>query len=377
MKPFLAVIITALHVASSFQPQSLSPRVGSVGTNYALRLSVHSPILARKSKSSGSNTHCNAPTSFQCQKKDDKFHLFSSADDDDESYDKNTTKVSFVSPVIFGSIAFLYWYLLGKQNLQMNTTHVYLSLCLFMFIISLIDDYVLFPNIVFGAAADANGLPVPAFIPMIPGWPPSDQDLVPVIEDSIHFFYISDILNSMSGDQANELEQNLPQLRLAFFNFAEAWVFAFLPLLLADKNRLPLPVVLGTWFGALGLTNAFLTPYLTARQLSLIFRGDDDSIDTTTDIQQSGNKALKLLIGLIASLVVGYAGYETIVTTMATPSEWNEFLSLVKNDRTYLAFAVDLVLFGFIQSFLLERITGSNHASDKIPFVGLISWLLR
>jgi len=234
---------------------------------------------------------------------------------------------------------------------------------------------------VFGAAAEANGLPVPAFIPMVPGWPPSDQDLVPVIEDSIHFFYISDILNSVSGDQTNDLTQNLPQLRLAFFNFAEAWVFAFLPLLLADKNRLPLPVVLGTWFGALGLTNAFLTPYLAARQLSLIVSGDKYTIDTAAsddlDDQQSGNKALKLFFGLIATLVVGYAGYETILTTVTTPGEWNDFLLLVKNDRTYLAFAVDLVLFSFIQSFLLEGMNGSKHASDKIPFVGLISWLVR
>ena len=29
---------------------------------------------------------------------------------------------------------------------------------------------------------------------------PPNQDLVPVIEDSIHFFYISDVLNAFSGD---------------------------------------------------------------------------------------------------------------------------------------------------------------------------------
>lgn len=124
----------------------------------------------------------------------------------------------------------------------------------------------------FGAAAEANGLPVPSFVPMAPGWPASDQDLVPVIEDSVHFFYISDFLNSFSPD-LQSTDSSPPQLRLAFFNFAEAWVFAFLPLLLADNKRLPMPIVIFTWFGALGLTNAFLAPYFTAWQL---FMHDSD-----------------------------------------------------------------------------------------------------
>lgn len=236
---------------------------------------------------------------------------------------------------------------------------------------------------VFGAAAEANGLPVPSFIPLVPSWPPTDQDLAPVIEDSLHFFYISDILNYFSGDPSTStstvavdgvVPTELPALRLAFFNLAEAWVFAFLPLLLADKKRLPLPVVLGTWFGALGLTNAFLAPYLAFRQL---FQQNEQDGDLDETDKSNDNKILKVGFGSIASLVVGYAFFETALTTFTSPGEWGTFFNLVQTDRSYLAFAVDLILFSFFQSFLLEEVSNSADSDEKTPFIGLMKWLFR
>lgn len=133
--------------------------------------------------------------------------------------DSSVSDASPIAAVTFATIAFAYWYIL-----------------------------------VFGAAAASAGLPVPDFIPLVPGWPPSDADLAPALEDSAHFFYIKDIFEGK--------DVNVPPVRLAVFNFAEAWIFAFLPALLADAKRLPLPAVLFAWTGGLGLTNAFLAPYL-------------------------------------------------------------------------------------------------------------------
>jgi len=262
---------------------------------------------------------------------------------DDKSNSLNILSKAIQNPIVPSTIAFFYWYLL-----------------------------------VFGAAAEANGLPVPSFIPMVPGWPPSDQDLVPVIEDSVHFFYISDALQALSGDSSSV--ELLPQLRLAFFNIAEAYIFAFLPLLLADKKRLPLPVVIGTWFGALGLTNAFLAPYLALRQFLMKNNDEVNGEDRSIDI-----KALNVGFGVIASSVVGFAVLQTILTTASTPVEWLDFFNLVKTDRTYLAFAVDLVLFACFQIFLLDELnlqngkrdTNGDYKKENIPFVGILAWLFK
>ena len=267
--------------------------------------------------------------------------LFASSDENKIEVDFDTV---IKSPIALGTISFSYWYLL-----------------------------------VFGAAAASNGLPVPDFIPMVPAWPPTDADLVPVVEDSTHFFYISDLQNYIQDGKTGS--EDLPQLRLAFFNIAEAWVFSFLPLLLVDKKKLPLPAILFAWFGGLLLTNAFLAPYLLARQ---IFSEDDDETTSPASAVEEqegiGMIALKKLFAVITTLVVAYASYETVNTSINAPTEWVDFIELVKNDRTYLAFAVDLSLFTCFQSFLLKDIKSQQNiqqTSGDIPLLGILSWLYR
>jgi len=80
--------------------------------------------------------------------------------------------------------------------------------------------------------------------------------------------------------------------------------------------------------------------------------------------------------------VVAYAGYDCI--TGSTAADWADFFLLAKNDRTYLAFLVDLVLFSATQSFLLRCIHDQQCDDEEgpmptvynIPFVGLMAWLL-
>jgi hypothetical protein len=66
--------------------------------------------------------------------------------------------------------------------------------------------------LVFGAAANASGWPVPEWLPLTPGWPPSSEDLTPVLEDSVHFFYLSELIH-------NDAATYVMAPRLALFNF--------------------------------------------------------------------------------------------------------------------------------------------------------------
>ena len=257
----------------------------------------------------------------------------------DESSTSEKNAASPVAAASFATIASAYWYLL-----------------------------------VFGAAVASAGLPVPDFIPLVPGWPPSDADLAPALEDSAHFFYIKDILEGK--------DVNVPPVRLVVFNFAEAWIFAFLPALLADAKRLPLPAVLLAWTGGLGLTNAFLAPYLFLREaFALGGDGDVDDDDNASSTKGGRNALLSVAVGGIATAVVTYAGYDCL--TASTASDWGDFVQLARDDRTYLAFLVDLVLFSASQLFLLRRVYNQHNddgdetmpAIYNMPFVGLMAWL--
>lgn len=237
------------------------------------------------------------------------------------------------SPVrfaFFAGVAFLYWYLL-----------------------------------VLGAAAQANGLPVPDFIPMVPGWPVSDSDLAPVLEDSYHFFYLSDLLGNPDAPV-------VAPPRLAVFNLVEAWIFAMLPALWRDENRrLPRPVLLVAWLAlGINLTNAFLAPYLAVTELRGM--GSKEIFESESVVKK--NSLVAGAFAAIALAVVGYATSESL--TVATASDWADFARLAKTDRSYLAFCIDPILFAIFQPFLLARIKKESEPQDYVPFVGLILWLL-
>jgi hypothetical protein len=219
---------------------------------------------------------------------------------------------------------------------------------------------------VFGAAAQANGLPVPDFIPMTPGWPATDQDFVPVIEDSYHFFYLSELLG-------NEEAPYVIPPRLAIFNVVEAWIFAMLPALWKDTNkRLPRPILLGSWlFLGINLTNAFLAPYLAITETR------DNNRDMASGVSASPSFLSTLfprVFGSISSAVVIYAVYQS--TVVATSADWSEFWGLVQTDRSYLAFCVDPIIFAIFQPLILGRIKSEREVIDFVPFIGLVAWLL-
>lgn len=237
----------------------------------------------------------------------------------------NDLKDSWATLAGIGAIGFLYWYWL-----------------------------------VLGAAAKANGLPgVPDFLPMIPGWPPSEADLQGPLDDAYHFFYLSELIGNEDAPYA-------PPVRLAVYNIAEAWIFAMLPLLWKDSRRLPRPALFGLWsILGINLTNAFLAPYL-------FFTG---AFVAQSEEVREKNQIVSKAMGTIASLVAGYAVFETATTTNV--QDWINFANDCKVDRTYFAFVVDLALFSLLQPYIIGRVEGENKAPDFVPFVGLMTRLFR
>ncbi|KAL7571425.1 hypothetical protein ACA910_019185 [Epithemia clementina (nom. ined.)] len=257
--------------------------------------------------------------------------------------------------LLFGTVSFLYWYWM-----------------------------------VLGSWAASQGLPgIPDWLPMHPGWPPSEADLQPVLDDAPHFFYLSELLG-----KAAEAAPPVQPVRLAAFNIPEAWVFAFLPLLWTDAQKWQRPAwLLPLLWATLGinLTNAFLAPYLFSTEV-VSSNPQQEEETTTTTTRRSANPSRKnwflaVPFGIIASAVVGNALLQ--LTTVATSADWQEFVSLAQTDRTYLAFCLDMILFSIFQPLVLDRvrsqcrndsnsnsIIGNTSSLDAIPLVGLIAWLL-
>lgn len=231
--------------------------------------------------------------------------------------------------------------------------------------------------LVLGAAAASVGLPVPDWLPLVPGWPPTEADLAPVYEDSANFFYLPNLLALLGlGPPAAD---DLPVLRLSLFNLAEAWVFAFLPMMLADRRGSSPLVVVPVWLFALGLTNAFVAPYMALRA----FSGDagvaaEDGTGETgrgSGVRDAAARAGGWLVGGSAALVGAYAVVNAVLNG---GGEIDEFLRLCTMDRTYAAFVVDLSLFTLFQAVLMQAVPSERMANPSVryaPFVGIIAWL--
>lgn len=265
----------------------------------------------------------------KCPHSEIRMSYFGGGSESDDQINTNASKGNrWAKFALFSGTGFLYWYLM-----------------------------------VFAAAAQANGLPVPDFIPMTPGWPTTDADFVPVLEDSYHFFYLSELLH-------NEHAPHVIPPRLAIFNIVEAWIFAMLPALWMDtKRRLPRPILLGSWaLLGVNLTNAFLAPYLAITEL----RSSENEAEHVS-ASFAAMVFLRAFTGIAAS-VVAYALYQSLV--MATASDWSAFWELAQTDRSYLAFCVDPLLFAVFQPMILARLKSDSDTIDYVPFVGLIAWLL-
>ncbi len=204
-------------------------------------------------------------------------------------------------------------------------------------------------------------------LPGDPIWAIQPETLQEIIKESINFFFVLPILNRL-GFHAMQAPVVHPLMQ-AFFNFAEAWIFMFLPLMMLDPRGGKLPKVL-IWSLAMFLTNIFLMPYMAARLLS----------DTDAEKGERGRLARSFgLIGLGVGLVGLVWTFWTQPDVGGLSERFAYFVEQVSGNRVTLAFCVDLILFYIFQIWLMGAVIDVSEKAGWlrfIPFWGLAIWLM-
>ncbi|MGB3293016.1 MAG: hypothetical protein WBB01_08525 [Phormidesmis sp.] len=208
-------------------------------------------------------------------------------------------------------------------------------------------------------------------LPGEPIWAVKPETLAEVAAESLNFFFVLPVLSAMLGPILNLSAPVVHPASEAFFNFAEAWIFMFLPLLLLDRRGQLLPRV-ALWSAAMFLTNVFLIPYMAQRLVQ----------PTVVEAEPPEKGWLARGFGLVG-LVVGTGAIAWF--TLARPefgtvtARGQYFLHKLATDRVTIAFCVDLVLFWIFQVWLIGAIAPAENrkrALRFIPFWGLVLWLL-
>ncbi|MEM9543489.1 MAG: hypothetical protein AAGA60_28850 [Cyanobacteria bacterium P01_E01_bin.42] len=99
-------------------------------------------------------------------------------------------------------------------------------------------------------------------LPGDPLWAIQPETVRELMNESVDFFFISSLFAAIAS-----FDLPVPwvhPLSEALFNFTLVWMFAFLPLLLADRQGEGLPKRT-IWIAAMFLTNVFLLPYMALR----------------------------------------------------------------------------------------------------------------
>jgi hypothetical protein len=205
-------------------------------------------------------------------------------------------------------------------------------------------------------------------LPGEPIWAIQPQTLQELWHQSLNFFFILPILNII-GFKYLQGAIIHPWLE-AQFNFAEAWMLMFFPLLLADSRSRGLPKLL-IWSLSMFLTNVFLCPYMALR-----------ATNPPIEKSQINQSLIARIFGWIG-LVVGTIA---IIWSLIGRPEFGQFttklqyfLAHLQQDRVTIAFCVDLLLFAIFQAVLLGEIEppGSPKRWLRfVPFWGLAVWLI-
>lgn len=210
----------------------------------------------------------------------------------------------------------------------------------------------------------------PNFIlPGEPFWAVQPETIIEVINQSINFFFVLPLLN-IAGIHLMNSPIVHPMLE-AQFNFAEAWIFMFLPLLLADKRIKNFPKI-ALWSIAMFLTNVFLIPYMAMRY--------NQPIPQKTEVTQKS--FLSRLFGSIG-LTIGIIAIIWLFIGRAEFGDFTErleyFVTQLNSSRVVIAFCVDLGLFTVFQTMLMSDIIPKANKTRWlrfIPFFGLAWWLI-
>ncbi|MDJ0726181.1 MAG: nuclear transport factor 2 family protein [Prochloraceae cyanobacterium] len=204
-------------------------------------------------------------------------------------------------------------------------------------------------------------------LPGYPAWAIPPDTLKEVLGESINFFFILPIANAI-GIKLMEAPEIHP-VSQGFFNFAEAWIFMFLPLILADRRGDKLPKI-PIWGMAMFLTNVFLTPYMALRAAQPI---PETEANKQKDILARVFGWIGLIVGIISIWWFCFAGgpeFGNLTTRM------QYFVTQLSSDRVTIAFSIDLILFYIFQIVLMGSVVEKMSWLRFVPFWGLIGWLI-
>ena len=203
-------------------------------------------------------------------------------------------------------------------------------------------------------------------IPGEPAWAIRPETIQTILNESLNFFFILPLLN-LIGFHYMDAPIVHPILE-ALFNFAEAWIFMFLPLLLADRSTAHLPKIL-LWTMAMFGTNAVLTPYMALRYTAPI----------PPALEEWNKSGLARIFGWIGLSV----GIIALIWGVIARPEFGDLAERMKylaeqvmTDRVTLAFCVDLLLFSLFQALLLGSVHNRIGWLRFVPFWGLAVWLI-
>lgn len=185
-----------------------------------------------------------------------------------------------------------------------------------------------------------------------PAWAIDEQTLRNVVDESLNFFYIWPGLDALGLSMPLMTRPEVEPLRLALFNFSEAFALMFLPLLMWDRPSRK--DVVTWWAPAMFLTNAILLPYFATRAL-----------DSETP-RRLGKPSWSPLFGATALGVAAIAVWQSWAHFAGLPE-------LLLGDRVAFAFAVDCALFSLLQVYVLDTAGPWRF----VPFFGLAFWLMK
>ena len=206
-----------------------------------------------------------------------------------------------------------------------------------------------------------------SWLPGDPAWAIQPDTIQELTDESLNFFFVLPILNILGF--TGMMAPDVHPVTQAFFNFAEAWIFMFLPLLQLDPRGAKLPTTL-VWILAMFLTNVFLLPYMAIRLLQ-----EPEAIAIEKGFIAKSFGAVSMIVGGIA-LFWG-AVWQPEVGNLLTRGHF--FLEEILSNRVTFAFVVDVILFYCFQIWLMGAIIpqeSKERGLRYIPFFGLGLWLL-
>ncbi len=205
--------------------------------------------------------------------------------------------------------------------------------------------------------------PPDQLLPGEPIWAIKPDTLTEVLAESLNFFFVLPILSKLFNVSAPTVHPAAE----AFFNFAEAWIFMFLPLMWLDQRGQNLPRV-ALWGAAMFLTNVFLLPYMAQRLVQP--EVSEESPEKGMLARSFGAVGLVVGTGAIAWLCLARPEFGPLA------DRGRYFWQQLTTDRVTIAFCVDLLLFWIFQIWLMGAVGSQIKSLRWIPFWGLAVWLL-